>query len=256
MKKLIIPFLLLLTFTNVIAQRKQGNKTLGAYIGSSTINPGGNYKYEYPATPANNSETNQTSFGIGVSPTVGFFVTDNIVVGTNLDLYYSTYKSTSPEKTTGSVTRSSTSKSNSFSFGLSPFVRFFFGDSKSAFWPYAEIGGGISTGPYNSNSTYRYKTATPATSYNYTSDGKTTGALNISGGAKFGAVKMFNPNIGLDFSAGIRYTKSKSTNKSDYKYVYDATTPTISGNSEYTYSSTYYPISVNVGVFIVVGNKK
>lgn len=258
MKKLLIPFLALLIISNadVYAQRKKGSKTLGAYIGSATINPGGNYKYDYPATPSSNSETNQTSFGIGVSPTIGFFVNDNVVIGTNLDLYFSTYKSTSPEITSGGVTRSSTSKSNGFSFGLSPFARFFFGESKSTFWPYAEIGGGVSTGPYKSNSTYRYKTATPANSYNYTSDGKTTGALYLSGNAKFGAVKMFNPNIGLDFSAGIKYTKSKSTNKSEYKYVYDAVTPTSNGNYEYTYTATYYPISINVGVFIVIGNKK
>jgi hypothetical protein len=69
-------------------------------------------------------------------------------------------------------------------------------------------------------------------------------------------VKMFNPNIGLDFSAGIRYTKSKSTTKSSYKYVYDATTPTFEGNTEYNYTNVYFPVTINVGAFIILGKKK
>jgi hypothetical protein len=256
MKKIVFPCIMLLLLTSVTAQRKKGSTTMGAYVGSTTINPGSKYKYDYPASPASNSETKQTGFSIGVAPTLGFFVTDDVVIGTAVDLYFSTSKSNSPETTAGSVTRGSSSTSNSNSIGLAPFARFFFGDVKSTLWPYAEIGGGISTGPYTSTYKQRYKTATPANSYNYTSDSKTTGTLNFSGGAKFGAVKMFNPNIGLDFSAGIRYTKSKSTTKSSYKYVYDATTPTFEGNTEYNYTYVYFPVTINVGAFIILGKKK
>ncbi len=258
MKKLLIPFILLFIFVNsdLFAQRKKGNKTIGTYIGSASINPGGTSKYDYPATPANNSDYKNKSFGIGVGPTMGFFITDNVVVGARVDLYFSTSKSETPEKTSGSVTQSNNSKSNSFSVGLSPFARFFFGDSKSTFWPYAEIQAGISTGPYKSDYTSRYKTALPATSYTYTGTTKSSGSPYFSGGAKLGAVKMFSPNLGLDFSAGVTYNRSKATYKSDYKYVYDAVTPTISNTSEYIYTSTSYPINVNVGIFMVFGSKK
>jgi hypothetical protein len=64
------------------------------------------------------------SFSISLSPQIGYFVINNLALGTGVTLSY--FKSSFDDNTTGVSYRSRTTKA-----GISPFVRYYFGKSAS-----------------------------------------------------------------------------------------------------------------------------
>jgi outer membrane protein len=116
-----------ITSVAVLAQTEKGRWMVGLSVGSLT----------YQEQPS----TNYKAFSISLSPSAGYFVINNLLVGTGLPLSLSTSKTDNPGLPI---------KSTSTGIGLAPFVRYYFGESKLK--PYV----GISYS-YSQNK-YTYKT--------------------------------------------------------------------------------------------------
>jgi hypothetical protein len=179
---------------NLLVETSLGNINLGNY-NSSTETSGVTRKYD------------SKSFSIGLYPRVGFFVTDNVVVGTELSLSF--YSSSSNDFNNNGV-KTSDSKGSSFDIGLSPFLRYYFNaakDSKGRF--FAQVGGGFSTTASN-NYDYNYYSGTTGAltskfKYNYPKKPYYYNA-NILVGYNY----MVASNVALNLNLGYNYRASNS----------------------------------------------
>ena len=143
------------------AQFREGNYMVGGSIGTTGVNflnPG-------------------TSFDFSLDPKVGKFVSDNFVLGATLNLGF------------GSTTGSTTS-----SYGIYPFLRYFFRDEiegkvPSRVVPYIELGAGF-------GGTNNRLTDANGNKYNVTSNGL---LLNAQPGLAF----VLNQTVAMDL--GLRY---------------------------------------------------
>lgn len=106
--------LLLLSFTTAIAQTEKGRWTAGASIGS--------FRYT--------TQDRYDQLSGSLSPSVGYFVGRNFLIGAGVPLSFSTAK-------TGDQY-----KDNSSSAGLSPYIRYFIGEGRLK--PYAGVSYGYS----------------------------------------------------------------------------------------------------------------
>lgn len=152
MKKLLLLGIACAMSASAMAQTEKGAKYLGANIG------GINYRKS-----KNSSNINATLF-----PSAGVFVTDNLLVGTGLQLGYQRSKS---HNINGD------NISRNIQYGLSPFVRYYLaGTSPHRF--FGQLSGGIAWGnnytKYQVNSqtlsgstTSHYITASAGLGYNY-----------------------------------------------------------------------------------------
>ena len=104
-----------------------------------------NYKNTYSD---NNTETTQTGFAFELSPNVGYFVVDNFSIGSIVGL---------------SFINPSGSDNNSQSFGLAPFVRYYFRKSDKIINPFLQASYSFNRskiqleGGHNKSSEYRLK---------------------------------------------------------------------------------------------------
>lgn len=135
-----------------MAQTEKGAKYMGVNIG------GVNYQ----------NNKNGSSIGVALLPLAGIFVTDNLLVGTEIQLGYQ--RGTSKGVTEDNISRS-------IQYGLSPFVRYYFaGTSPHRF--FGQLSGGISwnnqyvkskvnSETISGSTTSHYATASAALGYNY-----------------------------------------------------------------------------------------
>jgi hypothetical protein len=196
------------------AQFKKGNLLVETNLGNISF---GNNNYTYETSGATRKSDGK-SFSIGLYPRVGFFVSDNLVVGTELGLYL--YSSSGNDFNATGV-KTSDNKGSSFNIGLSPFVRYYFNaakESKGRF--FAQLGGGFEL-TLSNNYDYNYYSGTTGAlsskfKYNYPKKPLYYNA-NILAGYNY----MVAPNVALNLNLGYRY----SANSSEYTY----TTTTAAG---------------------------
>lgn len=228
MKKFSILALALLATVAMQAQNKKGNWLVGTSIGGTSISFGNSESGTVGST--NISKSDYNSFNFGIYPTLGYYVSDNVVIGTyfNIGFYSSKY-----DNSNNYSSNTSTSKSSYVSFGLSPYGRFYFGDNKGKGMPWAEVNAGISFYP-------GYKGEyTPSTGTGYKYEYQKYHPLN--GGVKVGYEHFINSNIGIQYFVGYNYSNYK------YNTVYDyPSSPDIT----YTYKSSSSSINFGVGLNI------
>lgn len=213
MKKLIIMFLVLILATGTsYAQLQKGNcfaagySNLGIDIGTSKTKVGGttneNYKY---------SE-------FFFNPAAGYFITDHLVAGGFLDIYFDSYKYTG------------TDNKNKYSqFILGPIVRYYI-LSLDKFCPYAE--GRLGVGIYNSKSTY---------SGNESKYNETYSSIRFGVGSTYFVTEGF----GIDAFLGYDYDAWTSKEDED-----NGVKSTASEKS----TSKYGSIEFNMGLVFVISN--
>jgi hypothetical protein len=119
-KTTIMAILLFSSLAN--AQITKGNWMVG---GSGNFT---NYKSTFQS---NNSEVTNTGNGINISPNLGYFVIDNFALGTAVGFNYS---------------NPSGANNNSHSYGISPFVRYYFRKSEKIINPFLQTSYGFSKG--------------------------------------------------------------------------------------------------------------
>jgi hypothetical protein len=210
------------------AQNKKGNWLVGTSIGSTGVSFGESESGLVGGTSVGKSKSN--NFNISVYPTLGYYVSDDIIVGSYVTLGYST--SNSDNSSTGS-SATSENKSHYAYFGLSPFARFYFGDNKSKGMPFAQVNAGITFYPGYKG---EYK---PSTGTGYTYEYKKYHPLSF--GAQFGYEHFINPVIGIQYYIGYSYSKYKYDTFYDYPSTPDQT---------YFYESSSHNINFGVGLQI------
>ena len=112
---IIFVFLSLVCLQHLHAQTEQGRFLVGGSVGGSY-----------------NSFSNTSNLSFGIGPYVGFFVMDDLAIGSGL--YANFNRSRNPQIADGII---------SYSFGISPFARFYFHDFENA-KTFAELGAGYS----------------------------------------------------------------------------------------------------------------
>lgn len=228
MKKLFFVCLLLATTCLVFPQNKKGNLLIGTYLGSGGFNFSNSENGNSYST--NISKQDSNGFSIGVGPSIGYFLTDNLVVGTSCSLSYS---SSSYDNSYTEDASTSESSYHQLYFSLGPFVRFYFGKSGGKGMPFIHIYTGTSFYP-DYSSTYSNSYGTKYT-YRY----KKYSVWNA--GAQVGYEHFLNSAIGLQYYVGYSFSHYNTTSEYDY--------PT---GTDYSYDSksNYHGISFGVGLQI------
>lgn len=181
------------------AQLKKGNKMIGASIGSVFFNSGST-EVTYPA-PTLGYQTFNSSFGLNIKPSVGWFISDNTITGMSINInpaHQKIWYEVNGNKYREDITRS-------FAIGAGGFLRSYF-KSQTSFVPFGQAGLNIG---FNSIKTEGFLyNASDKSIY----DGKSTGGFLIGGSISLGTTKFINSFIGLDFYGAYNFSYTKNTN--------------------------------------------
>jgi hypothetical protein len=213
MKKYHSLFLLILismTFT-VTAQFKKGTVLLETNFGDISV---GKSNYEYESTSSTTTREDKFS-NISFYPRVGFFVSNNLVLGTALTLSFSSNKADNFDVAGKKTTDAKSATSN---IGVAPFIRYYF-NSFSNSWSrfYLQLAGGIST-DLSSKYESRSYTTTGALATIFTYDyPKRYFGYNAS--FLLGYNNMIAKNVALNLNLGYKYSGY------NYDLGYSTTTP-------------------------------
>ena len=134
---------------------------------------------------------------------MGWFISDNTVIGALLNIGY-TYQKTFSKAANGNIFNRNIS--NSFSPGIGGFVRNYF-NSSGTLMPFGQFNLNFGIGSTSNNGFYFINNDKSAY------DGKSSGDFFINSGIAFGFTKMLNENVGLDFFAGYTYSYNKKSFK-------------------------------------------
>ena len=235
-------------FKNVQAQFAKGTVLVEGSLGNISYNKS-DYTYEYFNTiPTTSTKSDYKSFGFGLNPLVGFFVTNKLVLGTSLSIYFSSSKSNSLRST---GIKSSDGKSSYVSLGISPFVRYYFAGCKSQKTMfYGQVAGGVSTDLSNKSEYNYYNSAgvfTNSYKYNYPKKYFTYNALVL-----VGMNHMLSQNVALNM--GIGYNYSNSTQTSNSISTNSSGVSTTSSNTKNT--NKYSGINWSLGFTMFIPHKK
>lgn len=187
---LTILILLLTSLSATHAQTEKGRWQVGVGVGNLSYN----------------QQAGGKSFSAGLSPSAGYFVADNLLIGTGIPLSLSTSKLTSVPYSTKSVTTG---------IGLSPFIRYYLGNAMLK--PY--LGASYS---YSSNH-YKYKT--------FIGDVSGTGYSSILS-PTIGVAYFINRYVALN--AGLNYTIQTTEAKYlDYGALSQSRPALVNSKSDY-----------------------
>jgi hypothetical protein len=221
-------------------------RMVGVSIGNVFFNSGKS-DYTYPA-PTTGFTANTTSFGVNLSPTYGWFVSDNIVIGASFISGYNHKKTFYEDAANGNTFRQD--QLNNFNIGIGGFVRNYFSNS-GKFYPFGQFG--VNFGPGSSNSKgFSFSGGNKST---YT--GKGSGDFFVNAGVALGLTRMLSKNTGLDFSLGYNYSFEKSSFKTtELTDLGNNGTIDQTSISEPTQKFTNHGVSFTVGFQIFLEGKK
>jgi hypothetical protein len=212
MKKISICALVLLTSLSVLGQNKKGNIIIGTSLGSGSV--GHSNGESGNSVSSNINKSKSTSFGISLNPSVGKFLTDNIVLGIEPGIGFSSSKTIGSNTTTSNT---STSKSSYFYASIGAYGRFYLGKASTKGMPFVQAGTGITFYPgYDNEVTY----STGIGNYNVKYESYTPWFVY----GRAGYEHFINTIIGLQFYIGYSHSDSQY----DYTVDYD------SGGGDYT----------------------
>lgn len=159
-------FIVFTTLCTVNAQITKGNWMVGgsAYFGSSSAESSGN-----------GFSSSAKGSGLNISPNLGYFIKDKFVIGAIPSFDFS-----NPEG----------DNNNSTSFGIGPFVRYYFLKPENKINLLAQLRYGFSKGSNQGGAS----------------------SQNTGYGIKVGTVIYFNSSVGLEFALDYSYSKNKSNN--------------------------------------------
>lgn len=235
----IISLLIISTPRTLISQTKKANWLAEGNLGNINLS---NSKNE-SIYGTNTSKSENKGYYISLFPRIGYFLNDNIVLGTTLNFSYQSnkYKSywNNGVKSYDGVYKGS-------SIGLSPFLRYYFTkNSKNRL--YGQLGGGMNIDIFrNDEVTTFYDTGDKSGNYKNPSNGQV-----VSGEALIGFNHFFTDNVAFNSSIGYNYNKrtQKTISNSTYGGITNAQQETkstaITGN-----------VIWNFGFTIIIAGKK
>lgn len=237
MKKVLFAFILLSTSVTY-GQFTKGTRTVGinvASVGFSSLAS----TYE-PTGGGSTGSSGNNNFNISITPSMGWFLNENMLVGGNLNINFNGAKYTEGNYLT--------SKANTFTGGVGGFGRYYFGTS--GFMPYGQVSAGVAFGGGSEdlNATY--------SNYTTKGTGKKGGIFMFNGGVGLGLTKMITKNAGLDIGLGYSFalTSYKYTFEENRVYTITQTSELI--KTSYKYSGASNGGSVSVGFLIFLDPKK
>ena len=222
MKKILLMVIAFTLTSALFAQNKKGNWLVGVGIGGG----GASFSKSESSntTNANINKSDSHGFNIYIDPSAGYYVSDNIVIGTYLGLSFSSYKT---DNTNTTSTFTSKGKSHYVNLSLYPYARFYFG-GKTNGSPFAEVDAGTTFYP-SYKGTYSPSTGT---GYEYSYDKYNS----WNAGLKIGYEHFINQLIGIEYYIGYSYSWYR------YSQFYDYTTGT-----DYTYTYKNHSNNINFG---------
>lgn len=190
-----------------MAQTEQGRWQVGAQVG--------NFSYQ--------TQNGSKNFSGNISPSAGYFVIDNLLIGTGIPLSYSAFRFP--------TTIAPFVKSTSTGYGLAPFARYYFGKDKLK--PYA----GLS---YSYSRSVNKQTQADVTGQ---PSERTSLASSTNLTPTVGVAYFITNNIALN--AGLNYNIQAS--KTEARDV---------NNNLVSFTSKWKSLSLGVGLQIFIGRKE
>lgn len=166
----------------------------------------------------------------GISPSIGVFLSDHVVVGTSVDVSF--YRYTGESFTNG--TSSGTSTSHSAYLSVGPFLRSYFGNPEGRGMPFIHVEGGFEV---DLGTIKRM----PAVGDPYTT--KSHGLSWYLNG-RVGYETFINRSVGLEYYGGIEFGDRKTD------YTYDFAPPLPDETSHYTSHSTSGVFGIGLRVYL------
>ncbi|TDW97194.1 outer membrane beta-barrel protein [Dinghuibacter silviterrae] len=193
------------------AQTQKGTLFVGASVGTTTYSQSTN-DYSYPDGGTKDAVTH--AYSLSMTPQVGVFVTNHLVLAGNLGVSY-THNRTTANNTETSPSSSITT-TNSTTVDLGPMLRYYFYESRPLrTMLYLQAQGTVGIGAGNTTGSGGSPTST------YTSSGTTSGIVTWTGGGYLGVTHWIRPDIGIDFGLGYLHSYEHS----------DVTNSTVTTNS-------------------------
>jgi len=200
MKKTVFTFVVFIITIPLFSQTQKGWWLWGSYVGSGSYSKGSS---DDGGSPPSNSKTN--NFTIDISPNIGYFIEDNLAIGSFVGFNFST------GKTTYTYSSGDYSKYHSTTFTIGPYLRYYFSRTGKNLTPYAEVFTGLGTGPYISKT----KFGIAASESKFTNN-------RWNAGFNVGLANFITTNIAMQFYAGFNHSHYASKSKSAYgTYKYD-----------------------------------
>ncbi|WP_345249334.1 outer membrane beta-barrel protein [Nibrella saemangeumensis] len=198
------PLLLLIAaaqLTTAQSPTEKGRWTVGVDVGSFTFQ----------------LTENVSSFSGSVNPSTGYFIVDNFLVGVGLPLSYSTQRQGNPTILL---------RGSSNSLGISPYVRYYVGQSNVK--PYLGVSYSIATsyGRYTNLINSPQRTVNRGNSMQFTPSA--------------GVAYFLTRNVSLDTQVGYHWVRSRMTSKAD-------------GLSENKFTTIYRNASLTIGFNLFFG---
>ncbi|WBO84203.1 hypothetical protein [Hymenobacter yonginensis] len=228
MKKLATSLLLLGAATAAHAQTSAGTVLLGGNVGYSSS------KEEYSPSSLGSSSSERTQREFRFSPSVGYFVADNLAVGLIADLQTNKTKQPYTEYDQGVPSTYRFESTGSYK-SIGPFVRYYKMIGEKAGF-YGQLAGGYRTGRSRSESNAPFFEG---------SDGKYRGSYaNLTPGFVF----FPTPKIGLELTSGsIGYYNNKNTQ--------EPTRQRIGQDNKSSGFGAYFGLqNLNIGASIYLGS--
>ncbi|HEY6504570.1 MAG TPA: hypothetical protein VIZ28_11395 [Chitinophagaceae bacterium] len=183
------------------AQFSKGNRMVGASVGSIFLNSGNS---DHTVTSIGSLSVKTTGYGINFTPSMGWFLSENTIVGVSFLLNPSSDKVSSEEN--GSTFQKD--ESRYLNVGLGGFIRNYFLKSGS-FLPFGQFG--FDAGITSRKTEGFFYGGSGATVYKDTYDGKSSGGFFTNLVMSLGATKMLGKHTGLDIQLGYNFHYTKNT---------------------------------------------
>jgi len=247
-KTSLLTLVLLLSCAISQAQFAKGDRMVGASVASIFYNSG---TADITVASIGSNKSVNTSYGINIMPSLGWFISGKTVVGATLNINPNGQKVSYEQN--GSTYQSD--KSNGFNIGAGGFVRNYF-SGKSSLLPFGQIS---INGGFSSLKTegFFYGGGAGPGGYKLTYTGDSNGGSFINAAFSLGATKMMGENAGLDFYIGYNYSHNNN--------VFKKTTLRDDGNdgsidergeNETTTKFTNHGFSLGVGFQVFLRGKK
>ncbi len=198
--------------------------------------------------PTAGYSTKNNAYGITLTPSLGWFITDRTVVGALINFGIEHRQNTNE----ASGNTFAKNESNATNYGIGGFARNYFSNNTSDVTPFAQLLLSVGSGSLK-NEGFFYNGSTYKDSYS----GKGSGILNFTSGLSIGVTKIFSSTTGLDLSAGYTFSYSKNTVTSVTTRDVD-----IDGDIDETYYSKPtqklkgHGFSINLGFQVIIERKK
>ena len=194
---------LLLTCISASAQFNKGDRMVGASVASIFFNSGNS---DISVASIGNNISKVTSYGISITPSIGWFISEKTAIGATLNINPNGQKTTYEQN--GSTYQSD--KSNGFNFGIGGFARNYFSGNNTLL-PFGQFS--LNAGISNLKTEGFFYGGSGASTYKQSYSGNSTGGFFANANLSAGLTKMLGENAGLDFYIGYNYSYNKNTFK-------------------------------------------